>query len=121
MFRWASYGAVLIFAYVGFVLLVMPSAQIATLGLAVDAGGQVMGRRSGVLYLLVAALGLYFAHQPPGEARTVFATLWALSLVMVAGIGTQDLLVGRAERAIILVIAVECVMAAALLFTMRRQ
>ena len=120
MFKWVSYLCVAVFLYVGVVLLVMPATQIETLGLAVDPGAEVMGRRSAPLYFVVSMIGLYFAHQPVGQARTVFASAWGGSLLLVAVLGAVDLFMGRVSSDVLLAIVVEVAMAFGLLLSMRR-
>lgn len=86
-----------------------------TLGLAVDAGGQVMGRRAAPLFLAVAGLALWFAHQPKTPTRGVFVLAWSGALILVAAIGAWDFMSGRAGQAIALAIAVELVIAVSLI------
>lgn len=112
MFKWVSIAAAILFAYLAVVLLISPATQMEFLGVAVDAGGQIMARRSAPAFGAVAVLFLVFRNSTDVAAMRPMAWTGLGMMLAIAVIGLYEVMTGRVGSEIYGAIIVELIFAA---------
>ena len=121
MYRFAAMATALVLTGVGLALLFAPNVQLALLGLEPDAGGAFMGRWSSPAFLALAGLIWGGRREPAGPMRRNICLGYGTMFVFFAVLGVKDLLGGVVSPAHLAAIAIEGVLAAALLLSIRRR
>lgn len=121
MWRYSCYGAAVIMAYGGTVLLFFTGTQIEFLGAPMDAGAMVMGARTAPLFLAMALLYLVMSPVEPGVLRSRFAAVSAFYLSLIAVLGVWHWMQGMVTSAVFPAVAAEAVMAAVFLAQIRSR
>ena len=102
-------------------LVLVPGLFVHLLGFDASLVGEVMARRSGVLFAPLALILWTVRDLPEGELRHNFATAVFVMMRGLALLGIGEWLAGRVGPGIFLAVAVEAVLAAFYARTLRRR
>lgn len=114
-FQILSLAAVILFAYLGLILLLAPEFHMETLGYVASEGGALMARRSAPAFLGVAVILWMFRNTYAFEVRRKVALGASTMFLLIAVVGLADFFADRAGPAIFKAVVVEALFGLAFL------